>query len=279
MRAEKDAMSGTQFRKMQWPITVIAGIAIGGLPVLAQHVSGRAAGGIGISRSAPSRSFGAPAGAMQRSGARPANSFGRPATQARPNVVIPHWETSNNPITPWELGPSTRIHNYPIQGYRPYRRRGVGYGVGYLGLPYYASPLGYGNAWDWFDDDDSGQPSGPEAGPGSEYPPQAPYGEEPYDYGYPSPARPPYSPEAQQSGAALQSTTQGDGLDHPPITLIFNDGRPPERVQSYVLTGSSIFVADPGHQRKIAIADLNLPATIEQNRQAGVDFQLPGVGN
>jgi hypothetical protein len=57
--------------------------------------------------------------------------------------------------------------------------------------------------------------------------------------------------------------------------LVFNDGRPPEKVQSYLLTNSSIFVADPGHQRKIPIAQLNLPATIEQNRQAGVDFELP----
>ena len=51
---------------------------------------------------------------------------------------------------------------------------------------------------------------------------------------------------------------------------------PPEKVNSYVLTGSSVFVAESGHQRVIPIADLNLPATIQQNREAGVDFELPG---
>lgn len=78
-----------------------------------------------------------------------------------------------------------------------------------------------------------------------------------------------------QDNAAQNNAAQNDGLDHPSITLVFSNGRPPEKVSSYVLTGSSIFVAEPGHQRKIPIADLDLPATIEQNREAGVDFQLP----
>jgi hypothetical protein len=279
-------MGETRFRRMPWPVTVIAGMAIAALPVSAQRGSGHSiSGGMGISRSAsaPSRPTSAPALGMQRLGAPHGNSFGaRPVTPTR-NLVIPHWETSNNPITPWELGPSTRIHNnfapgFFAPGFRPNRRR-VGFGAGFVGFPYYSSPFGYGNAWNWFDDDDYGQPSQPVAGARPEYAPQAPYGEDAYDYGYPSPGRPPYNPEAQQSSAPPQDTTQSDGLDHPPVTLVFNDGRPPVKVQSYVLTGSSIFVADPGHQRKIALADLDLPATIEQNREAGVDFQVPGAGN
>ncbi|HEX4277597.1 MAG TPA: hypothetical protein VHZ74_19700 [Bryobacteraceae bacterium] len=61
------------------------------------------------------------------------------------------------------------------------------------------------------------------------------------------------------------------------MTLVFNDGRPPEKVNDYVLTGLSVFVAENGHQRVIPVADLNLPATIQQNREAGVDFELPGA--
>jgi hypothetical protein len=60
------------------------------------------------------------------------------------------------------------------------------------------------------------------------------------------------------------------------VTLVFNDGRPPLQVNNYVLTGSSVFVAEHGHQRVIPVADLDLPATIAQNREAGVDFALPG---
>jgi hypothetical protein len=37
-----------------------------------------------------------------------------------------------------------------------------------------------------------------------------------------------------------------------------------------------VFVAENGHQRVIPVADLDLAATVAQNREAGVDFQLPG---
>jgi hypothetical protein len=153
--------------------------------------------------------------------------------------------------------------------------------VGYVGIPYYAGyagPFDFGNAWDWVDDSDNEQPSGAAARP--DYAPQQPYDEAPYDEGYPPPPPPGYSQEGfplpPQNNAPQSNAAQSNGLDHPPVTLVFNDGRPPEKVKSYLLTGSSIFVADPGHQRKIPIAELDLPATIEQNREAGVDFQIPG---
>jgi hypothetical protein len=258
-----------------------AGFSIATLPIAAQHGAGHGfSGGVGISRSAPSHSFGAPPVGAQRFGIPHGNSFGaRPVTPTR-NLVIPHWETSPSPVTPWELSTSTRFNNNFVPGFGHNHRRDR-FGVGFAGFPYYFDPYGYGNAFDWFDGDDSGQRSQPAAAAaGPESAPQAPYGEDFYDYGYPPPpARPPYNPEAQQSGAAPQNISQSDGLDHPPVTLVFNDGRPPEKVQSYVLTGSLIFVTDPGHQRKIALAELDLPATIEQNQKAGVDFQLPGAGN
>ena len=50
------------------------------------------------------------------------------------------------------------------------------------------------------------------------------------------------------------------------------------KVQSYVLTGSSVFVAEHGKERVIPVSELDLPATVAQNREAGVDFQLPGAG-
>jgi hypothetical protein len=136
--------------------------------------------------------------------------------------------------------------------------------------------------------DQQAQPSAP-AGP--DYGQQAPYAQGgPYDEGYPPP-RAPYAPQGYppppqsgnqsdaQSPAAQSSAAQSDGLDHPAVTLVFNDGRQPVKVHSYVLTGSSVFVAENGHQRVIPIADLDLPATIAQNRDAGVDFELPGGGS
>jgi hypothetical protein len=137
---------------------------------------------------------------------------------------------------------------------------------------------------------DYGQQAQPGPPVGPDYAPQAPY-----DQGYGPPPRAPYAPggyppppqsnspagyppppQSNEQSAAQSAAAQSDGLDHPALTLVFNDGRPPMKVHSYVLTGTSVFVAEDGHQRVIPVADLDLPATVAQNRDAGVDFELPG---
>ncbi|HEY3990318.1 MAG TPA: hypothetical protein VGM02_13530 [Acidobacteriaceae bacterium] len=155
--------------------------------------------------------------------------------------------------------------------------------MGYVGFPYYVDPLAFADAdtEDDTGDDTAQQQQQAEPAPSSpDYAPQGAYPEGAYDQGYPPPPPPGYSPEGfpltAQKSAAQSAAAQSDGLDHPEVTLVFNNGRPPEKVHSYALTGSSVFVADSGHQRVIPVADLDLPATIEQNREAGVDFQLPG---
>ncbi|HEY1964709.1 MAG TPA: hypothetical protein VGG59_07255 [Acidobacteriaceae bacterium] len=257
----------------------IAGTALTLLacPVFAQPAAGHAStGNITATRSmAPGRSIGAPVGAPIHGGPRlgttHANSFG--ASSAPP----PSWELPKYVTPHWEIGPNVQVQPNPVQGNHVRRDRGA-FGVGFAGLPDYVDPMAFVNASD-DDTAEQAQPAGParpDYGPQAPYP-AAPYGEGPYDQGYGAPPRPPYSPEGypapqQQSTAA----TQSDGLDHPAVTLVFNDGRPPEQVHSYVLTGSSVFVAEHGHQRVIPIAELDLPATIAQNREAGVDFTLPG---
>ena len=64
-----------------------------------------------------------------------------------------------------------------------------------------------------------------------------------------------------------------DGQDM--VTLVFDDGRPPETIRNYVLTQNAIYVQD-GYRQVIPIVDVNLPATVEVNRRMGVDFRLPG---
>ena len=274
-------MERNQFRKphQAWPPIIAAGLVLTTLPAFAQHATAghSAAGGISTARPVPSRSFAAPMriapmGGSQRYGGVHANSFGTSSTPT------PSWELPKYVTPHWELGPTLRRPPNPVHGNRFPRRR-VGFGVGYVGLPYYVDPFSFGNAWDWNDDSDSEAQAASAARP--EYAPQQPEpsAEAPYDQGYPSPPPPGYDQEGfpmrAQDNAAQNNAAQNDGLDHPSITLVFSNGRPPEKVSSYVLTGSSIFVAEPGHQRKIPIADLDLPATIEQNREAGVDFQLP----
>jgi len=59
-----------------------------------------------------------------------------------------------------------------------------------------------------------------------------------------------------------------------PTVLVFKDGRKLE-VGNYAILGQTIFDLTPGHSRKIALADLDLEATRQQNDDRGVTFQLP----
>lgn len=64
--------------------------------------------------------------------------------------------------------------------------------------------------------------------------------------------------------------------DEEAVTLIFKDGRPPEQIHNYVLTQATLYIGEP-HRRDIPIDQLDVVATVKANREAGVDFQLPGT--
>jgi hypothetical protein len=73
-----------------------------------------------------------------------------------------------------------------------------------------------------------------------------------------------------------QGPSQAAPVHAQPVTvLIFKDGRPPEKVHNYALTGSTLYALDGDLRREIPLALLNVPATVEANRAAGVDFSLP----
>lgn len=196
-----------------------------------------------------------------------------PPSWELPRVTTPHWEIpSYIPVQPNPVRGNPASHGHGARG------------VGYVGLPYYADPFAFVDA-DTGDDimqqPQAVQQARPEYAPQQGYTPQdyAPQGYAPEE----SPAaRRPYNPGAYAAPAtptaAEQNAAADDGLDHPEVTLVFKDGREPLKVRSYVLTGSSVFVAEHGHERKIPLSELDLPATFEQNREAGVDFVLPGSG-
>ncbi len=89
------------------------------------------------------------------------------------------------------------------------------------------------------------------------------YAEEPYT---PSERRSPYEP-----GPAAIARAGGLSV----VTLFYKDGRPEERIQSYALTRTKLFVLDGRSSREIALDDLDLPRTEQPNREAGVDFDVP----
>jgi hypothetical protein len=59
-----------------------------------------------------------------------------------------------------------------------------------------------------------------------------------------------------------------------PTTLVFKDGHQLE-VENYAIVAHTLYDLTPGRPRKIALTDLDLPATEKQNDDRGVSFQLP----
>jgi hypothetical protein len=82
--------------------------------------------------------------------------------------------------------------------------------------------------------------------------------------------RPQYQPRTEAAVAAAPE-------DEESVTLIFKDGRPSEHIHNYAMTRTTLYVQDK-HHRAIPIAELDLPATIKANREAGVSFDVPKGG-
>ncbi len=82
----------------------------------------------------------------------------------------------------------------------------------------------------------------------------------------------------QALSPAVQASTQRP-VETPPAVLIYRDGHS-EEVSSYSIIGRMIYTkADywtaGTWTRTIQIADLDIPATLKQNQQRGVKFELP----
>jgi|SRR5581483_11532783 len=56
--------------------------------------------------------------------------------------------------------------------------------------------------------------------------------------------------------------------------LIFRDGHQLE-MQNYAIVGDTLYDLTPGHPRKIALARIDIPATVEANDDRGVVFRVP----
>ena len=79
---------------------------------------------------------------------------------------------------------------------------------------------------------------------------------------------PPPPPAAPESKTVVPKSVES-------VTIVFNDGRPSEQIHNYLLTPATLFIFDK-QRREIPIGKLDLVATAKANRDAGVDFSLPG---
>jgi hypothetical protein len=78
----------------------------------------------------------------------------------------------------------------------------------------------------------------------------------------------------QASSSSNASADPGPAEDQPQTLLIYKDGHQDE-VQNYAVVGDMLYDLTPGRHRKIALADLDLKATAQQNDDAGINFQVP----
>ena len=114
--------------------------------------------------------------------------------------------------------------------------------------------------YDWSDSDNSVPDQNvlaPYPDPGSQYPDQVP--------AYPDEG---YAAPNQIAQAAAAPPAQ-------PLTVIFKSGRSPMEIQNYLMTSKVLTDLDSEHYEQIPLDEINLAATQNFNKVAGVDFQVP----
>ena len=156
----------------------------------------------------------------------------------------------------------TRAPYYPSSRYRRPYRSNYAIGVPYAfpgGVVSWINPdfLGYP---DYYDDFSAATDTSAQS-----Y--DAPQAEEDQPEG-----RPAYQQSYEPSYAAPQPAPNAEGA----VTIVFKNGRPSEQIHNYALTRTTLYVLDQRHQ-DIPIEDLDLAATEQANRDAGIDFQLPVI--
>lgn len=78
--------------------------------------------------------------------------------------------------------------------------------------------------------------------------------------------------------APAEPAPQAKVADQPRTVLVFKDGHQRE-IANYAIVGSTLFDLSDGLTRKVALPELDLPATVKQNDDRGVEFQLPAKSN
>jgi hypothetical protein len=137
------------------------------------------------------------------------------------------------------------------------------------GYPYLLNPNFYNlGLYDWSDSGNSVPDNSmsdqnsltPYPDQSSQYPDQDPE--------YPAEAY--YAPNQIASPAASAPTVTQ------PLTVFFKSGRNPIEIQNYLITAKALTDLDSQHYEQIPLDEINLAATQNFNKVAGVDFQIPG---
>ncbi len=177
-------------------------------------------------------------------------------------------------------GPSSGyFYHYHYSPYFNGYNSGRGYGTGGFAyaVPYYYpvdnSAYGYDYVGGGGPDLYSGPPIGPDPGMHMivEQPPAQPYGSMPYGSMPSGPPDGPYAPPMASAQPPVPPPADVQPSD--PTVLVFRNGHQQE-VTNYAIMGDSLYVFDQG-RKKIALADLDIPATVKANDDRGVQFNIP----
>lgn len=187
-----------------------------------------------------------------------------------------------------------RGRNHDHDRDRGHGRRFVG-SYGYPGWLGYSYPYPYvidPGFYNWGDSGDSGYDQGGyaydqgSAGPGYEEPvPYADYAPSGSGYAQAPPAfaqaPPPEYDQAPPATAAPRQPYAGSAAAVPAsaereLTVIFKDGRAPEKMQNYMMNSKSLTDLDHQHYEQIPLDQIDIAATEHANRAIGLDFQVPG---
>ncbi|MFZ0792200.1 MAG: hypothetical protein WAM65_00435 [Candidatus Korobacteraceae bacterium] len=168
---------------------------------------------------------------------------------------------------------------YPYRGY-PYAGYGWRWGYPWWGFGY----AGWGWGYPWW-------------GWGGSYYDNSYYNYYPSD-AYPAQAYPAYTYPPADAGDYSQDNQTQDQIDrltgevnqlrsqqslgqsrtaeiHAETVLVYRDGHT-EEVQNYAIVGKTIWIFNEARARKVAISELDVPATKRDNEDRGIDFVLPG---
>lgn len=83
-----------------------------------------------------------------------------------------------------------------------------------------------------------------------------------------------YRSERNSESAPERSAEPEPPADQSPTVLVFKDGRQVE-VVNYAIVGATLYDLSNGRSKKVALAELDLGATVKQNDDRGVEFKLP----
>ena len=144
------------------------------------------------------------------------------------------------------------------------------YGSGY---PYLLNPNFYNlGLYDWSDPDDSDSDNSAPGNSVSDQNALAPYPDQGSQYPDQVPA---YPDQAYAAPNQIAPPAPVAPAPAQPLVVIFNSGRDPMKIQNYLITAKVLTDLDSQHYEQIPLDEINLAATQNFNKVAGVDFQIP----